>query len=59
MMDALTDAIFEADSATTVNTLHQQLQGEYLGQLLAIIAENTETGHTGGTERCHGTGIVN
>jgi hypothetical protein len=46
MTDDLTDAIFEVDIATSVNTRRQQLQGEYLGQLLAIIAENSETGHT-------------
>ena len=46
MTDDLTDAIFAADITTAVNTRRQQLQGEYLGQLLAIIAENSETGHT-------------
>ena len=46
MLDALTDAIFEADISASVNTLRQQLQGEYLDQLLAILAENSETGHT-------------
>jgi hypothetical protein len=46
MMDALTDAIFNADISHPVNTKRQQLQGEYLRQLLAILAENSETGHT-------------
>ena len=43
MLDALTDAIFEDDLSSPVNTRRQQLQGEYLGQLLAIIAEKSET----------------
>ncbi|MEJ2531640.1 MAG: zinc-dependent metalloprotease [Halioglobus sp.] len=46
VLDALTGAIFEADISGSVNSLRQQLQGEYLDQLLAIIAENSETGHT-------------
>jgi hypothetical protein len=46
MMDALTDAIFNADISHPVNTKRQQLQGEYLSQLLAVIAEKSETGHT-------------
>jgi len=46
VLDALTDAIFEADISGSVNSLRQQLQGEYLNQLLAIIAENSETEHT-------------
>jgi hypothetical protein len=46
MLGDLTDAVFEADISGPVNTRRQQLQGEYLGQLLAIIAENSETRHT-------------
>lgn len=46
MLNDLTDAIFEADISGPVNTRRQQLQGEYLGQLLAIIAEKSETRHT-------------
>jgi len=46
MMDALTDAIFNADISHPVNTKRQQLQGEYLSQLLAVLAEKSETGHT-------------
>jgi hypothetical protein len=46
MLNALTGAIFEADISGPVNTRRQELQGEYLAQLLAIIAENSATGHT-------------
>jgi hypothetical protein len=46
MLEALTGALFDEDISGPVNTLRQQLQGDYLGQLLAIIAENSETGHT-------------
>ncbi|MCX2974288.1 DUF5117 domain-containing protein [Halieaceae bacterium IMCC8485] len=46
MLRDLTAAIFDADLATSVNSLRQQLQGEYLNQLLAIISESSETGHS-------------
>jgi YD repeat-containing protein len=46
MLDALTDALFSDDISVSVNSRRQQLQGEYLAQLLTIIAENSETGHT-------------
>ena len=46
MLDDLTGAVFEADISGPVNTRRQQLQGEYLGQLLAMIAEKSETEHT-------------
>jgi len=46
MLRDLTAAIFDADLATSVNSLRQQLQGEYLNQLLAIISEASETGHS-------------
>jgi hypothetical protein len=46
MSSDLTDAIFAADITTSVNTQRQQLQGEYVRQLIAITAEDRATGHS-------------
>lgn len=46
MTGDLTDAVFAADRSSRVNTQRQQLQGEYVRQLIAITAEDRATGHS-------------
>jgi hypothetical protein len=46
MTGDLTDAVFAADLASPVNTQRQQLQGEYVTQLIAITAGDRATGHS-------------
>jgi hypothetical protein len=45
MMTDLTDVVFDADLAGSVNGFRQNLQSEYVGRLVAVIAEDNAGGY--------------